>query len=180
MRYTRPYLITAVKNKKGQAIFELLIFLPFLLFFFIIMVNVGNSINSSINQQKATRRYFLYTIKNNSFIPLRNSLDFFSDEGYQVAGLYSFGFREKADNGGEKSFAPCYKIPTFFNPSGDNGEDCDSPEPGEQSSKYIRVFNFFGVCGETYFLNGDYYSTYRNLPGRAGILNTDKSCTFGN
>jgi hypothetical protein len=146
------------------------------------MIKVGNAINSSINQQKFTRRYFMYTVKNNSMIPLRNSLDPWMDEGHRVAGLYSFGFREKATNGGNFSFAPCYKISTFFTAGGDSGETCDEPEAGESTSNFIRVYNFYGLCGETYFAAGpgNYYSTYRYVPGLEAQMHSNTICTFGN
>ena len=56
-------------KEEGQAIFELLVFLPVFLFLFVVIYNIGNSINISINQQKATRRYFYYIQKGNSFLP---------------------------------------------------------------------------------------------------------------
>jgi hypothetical protein len=49
---------TKFLNQEGQAVFELLIFLPFLLFLYTIYYTAGNAINGSINQQKAVRGYF--------------------------------------------------------------------------------------------------------------------------
>ena len=51
------------ERARGQALFEFIVFLPFLLFMLTIMFTVGNAINGSINQQKAVRRYFFTSTK---------------------------------------------------------------------------------------------------------------------
>ena len=51
-------------DNKGQAVFETMMFLPVLLFFVVYMTRTGNAINASINQQKATRGYTYYLLKN--------------------------------------------------------------------------------------------------------------------
>ena len=48
-----------VANRKGQAIFEFIIFLPILLILYGVLVSVSSAINGSINQQKATRGFAL-------------------------------------------------------------------------------------------------------------------------
>lgn len=123
----------------------------------------------------------MYTIKQNPMIPLRNSLDFWLAEGYTIAGLYSFGFRAKASEGGNLSFSPCYKMSTTFG-GGDEDETCDDPVQGSNLSKFIRVYTFYGVCGETFFNIGsaNYYTTFRYIPGFERQMGGNHICTFGN
>ena len=135
---------------KGQALFEFIIFLPFLLFIVTVMFTIGNAINGSINQQKAVRRYFFYTYKGNSMAPAMGSLNFLSSRGLQRVGAVSVGWREKASIQGDsiKAFATCYRFSPLF---GTNDEDdCDKPSPDEGRSSFIRIYTQFGVCGETY------------------------------
>ena len=140
-----------VKNDEGQAIFELLVFLPIFLFLFVIIYNIGNSINISINQQKVTRRYFYYVQKGNSFLPRLSILDQWKSRGIKYSGLAMMGFRDYTE--GETPVAPCIKFPPFL--SGETDETCVAPNIGEQSTSFIRVMTVYGICGETFQLNNN-------------------------
>jgi hypothetical protein len=167
-----------VKNKnreEGQAIFEFVIFLPFLIFLYTIMYNVGNAINGSINQQKATRRYYFHFIKGNSMIPNRDDLDIYIQREIRTAGMSGLGWRE---NGGEaddgEAFGTCYKFGSFFL-GGDRSETCREVEQGVAQSKFIRIYTYFGVCGETYTVppGGNYYISDFS----SGLKNDPQGCT---
>ncbi len=82
---------TILKNQKGQAIFELIIFLPFLIFLYTIYSTTGNAINGSINQQKAVRGYFYGLLRGNSYINTTTDLDEFSEKAISVVGFSALG-----------------------------------------------------------------------------------------
>ena len=140
---------------KGQALFEFIIFLPFLLFVLTTMFAVGNAINGSINQQKAVRRYFFYIYKGNSTIPTAENLDFLASSGLQKVGAVSVGWKEKTLEQGEtgKAIATCYPFSTLFGKSDD--DDCENPSIEEGRSGFIRIYTQFGLCGETYSTFGN-------------------------
>jgi hypothetical protein len=153
-----------VKNQKGQAIFEMILFLPFLLFLYTIYYTAGNSISGSINQQKAVRGYLYNLIKGNSYIVNLNELKSFSGAGLKKVGFNSVGWNEKLE-GGKNSFAPCFKFSSLLK----NGstEECDSSEREEEdSSRFIRLFTYYGVCGPTYIETTDIVSSnpYYDIP----------------
>lgn len=132
------------KNQKGQAIFEFIIFMPFLVLLYTILYTVGNSINGSINQQKAVRGYFYTLVKSNSY--LLNAVDIaeLKNKAINKAGFFAIGWSEKKQ--GETRFAPCFKFSSMV--KGTSPEDCDdSKRPDEGSSTYIRLFTAYGVCG---------------------------------
>ena len=88
-----------LKNENGQAIFEFIIFLPFFILFFAIMVSVIGGINASINQQKTLRGYFFHSIRNNSTLPFNQDMESYLSSGLSRIGAYSFGFsKEKSMN----------------------------------------------------------------------------------
>ena len=141
------------KCERGQALFEFVVFLPFLLFILVIMYTVGNAINGSINQQKAARRYFFYIVKGNSTLPRASNLNRYAQEGLELVGSMSVGWREKSSSD-TNPYATCYALPTLFGKSDD--DECDRPSTDEGRSNFIRIYTLFGVCGETYSrLGGD-------------------------
>ena len=160
-------------NEKGQSIFEFIIFLPFMIFLLTVIISVGNSINGSINQQKAVRRYFFYIYKGNSTIPTATDLSFFARQGLQQVGVSSVGWREKAGSSGEtsSSFGTCYPFNTLFSENKD--DECDAPALVDNKSNFVRLFTFFGICGETYQkAEGDYFLpnySARSLPSSCTI-----------
>ena len=103
------------KNKKfqhqrGQAIFEFIIFLPFFILFFAVMVSVIGGINASINQQKTLRGYFFHTIRNNSTLPFNQDMNSYLSSGLSRIGAYSFGFSK--ERRGAQQLGPCFKVPS--------------------------------------------------------------------
>jgi hypothetical protein len=146
-----PY--SNLSNQKGQAIFELLLFIPFLIFLYSIYYTVGNSISASINQQKAVRGYFYALTKGNSYLNTYQDLKaFVGENGVKIVGFSAIGWREKDKN--KQSFAPCFKFSSLLKSS--SSEECDSPErPEELSSRFIRIFTFYGVCGPVYQATSD-------------------------
>lgn len=135
-------------NQKGQALFEMILFLPFLMFLYTIYYTAGNSISGSINQQKAVRGYFYALVKGNSYIISLGELKSFR-ETYNITkmGFNSVGWNEHLS--GKKSFAPCFKFSSLL--KNGSSEQCEGSErEGEGSSRFIRLFTFYGVCGPYY------------------------------
>jgi hypothetical protein len=164
----------------GQALFEFIVFLPFLIYLFTLMVTISNSINASINQQKATRGYFYYLMKGNSMAPTRSDLRDYRTRGITgLVGITAIGWREKSE--GDESVAPCFKFSTLFSPSSESGidenETCDTPSGGKVS-QFVRVYTLYGVCGATYSaLDGASGSHYiQNVPSVPSF--NSQSCTL--
>ena len=80
-------------NKKGQAMFEFVIFLPFVIVLFKMFLNIGGAINGSINQQKTLRGYFYHTLRGSSYFPSLKTLNS-SWKSFTEAGFYAIGFSE--------------------------------------------------------------------------------------
>lgn len=174
-------MIMVDKNRKfnsenGQALFEMIIFLPFLIFLFTIFYTAGNAINGSINQQKALRGYFYQVVKGNSYLLTHEDLKSHSSNGIKIAGFNAIGWNETLINE-KRSMAPCFKFSNFL--KSNSKEECESPDREEEgSSQIIRVFTMYGVCGPTYFENQEFDGSgkfYSILPeGQSGI----SSCTL--
>ncbi len=147
-----------LKNEEGQAIFELLVFLPIFLFLFVIVYNIGNSLNVSINQQKVTRRYFYFIQKGNSFLPAASLLREWKGKGFTYAGIGMMGFRDFSD--GEYPVAPCVKFPSYL--TGETDETCEDPTEGEKATSFLRIATAYGICGESFRLdaNGFWHPEY--------------------
>ncbi len=167
--------VNKILNKKGQAVFETMMFLPVLLFFVVYMIKSGNAINASINQQKSTRGYTYYLLKGNSKAFRVTDLTIFNN--MEEVGAYMVGFRQ-AEEDGASSVAPCFMVPRLpWIPSSD--ETCSetgSTIPSESS--YIRVFTLYGVCGGSYSRGrsggGDFFTT--EYPDRNEM--TKRHCLF--
>jgi hypothetical protein len=143
-----------ILNDKGQAVFELVIFLPFLIFLYSIYYTAGNSISGSINQQKAVRGYFYSLTKGNSYLNSLGDLNEYSDRSIKAVGFSTLGWREKSSAGGQNGFAPCFKFSSIL--KNEATEECDgSDREGEGSSRFIRVFTYYGVCGPVYTESSD-------------------------
>lgn len=137
-------MIMVVKNNKGQALVEFILFLPFMLMLYATISSLGNAINGSINQQKATRAYFFYINQNNSMAPkpIKNNP---IESAWKLFGMSIMGWSEKFDQ--EVPVATCYN---FKLPLGDTaGDECDEAYEAK-STQFIRVGTVFGVCGATY------------------------------
>ena len=134
-----------INNKKGQAIFEMILFLPFLLFMYTIFYTAGNSINGSINQQKALRGYFYQVVKHNSYLINTSDLNAFSS--MKQVGFFSLGWSEKMD--GKTPVANCFKFSSLL--KNGSSEECDTNvrDPAD-TSRFVRIFTMYGVCGPIY------------------------------
>lgn len=165
-----------LQNEEGQAIFELLVFLPVFLFLFVVIYNIGNSLNISINQQKASRRYFYYLQKGNSFLPRMNILQEWKNRGFKYSGLDMIGYRDYTD--GETPVAPCFKFPSFL--TGETDETCDEPSEGEGETNFIRIMTVYGICGETFRLSdqGHWLREYSNGEGIQNRRSSSTSCSL--
>lgn len=132
-----------VKHQQGQALIELIIFLPLMITLYSVIGGFASSINGSINQQKITRSYFYYRVQNNSTIPTPKVGDF---DNWKTFGMFFIGWRDKYVNG-DSPVMPCFKITIPFkeNPA-DKCEDAYS----ETKTLWIRVGTIYGICGATY------------------------------
>lgn len=160
-------------NQKGQALIELIIFLPLMFMFYSMIAGFANAINGSINQQKITRSYFYYRAQHNSTLPKPDVDKTFTN--WKTFGMYIIGWREYFAAGGQKPVSPCYKLTV---PLGTNGTDnCEEPYT-TPNTQYIRVQTVYGICGTTYERFDSYvlpipdYSggDYRTLINRAGCI----------
>ena len=135
-------------NQNGQALFEMILFLPFLIFLYTIFYTAGNSISGSINQQKAVRSYFYNRLKGNSYIVSLPDLRSHLKHAVTKVGFTALGWNDYLDDS-NKSFAPCFKFSSILKNGSE--ETCDSDEREEPgSSRFIRLFTFYGVCGAYY------------------------------
>lgn len=166
--------VKSLLNKDGQALVEFLLFLPFMLMLYATISSLGNSINGSINQQKATRAYFYYINQNNSMIP-KPFKGFPVEDNWRLFGHTIIGWKEKFSSG-DKPVATCYK---FALPLGDTeGDECDEGYNGK-TTQFIRVGTVYGICGATY---SNESGKIVLLPGGGSALTTtvanDKGCNI--
>lgn len=131
-------------SQKGQALIELIIFLPLMITIYSVIGGFASSINGSINQQKITRAYFYYRIQNNSTIPgPKTNRDFTQ---WKQFGMFFIGWRDKLN--GDSPVMPCYKISIPFKEAPeDNCED----QYTQDKTLWVRVGTVYGVCGQTYY-----------------------------
>ena len=141
-------------GEKGQAIFEFIIFLPFFILFFAVMVSVIGGINASINQQKALRGYFFYSIKNNSTLPFNQDMASYLGKGVSRVGAYSFGWTK--EQRGESQLGSCFKVPSL------SPRDSQCEEGIEDNvTGLIKIFSAYGVCSGSYiFSEGKVFVDY--------------------
>jgi len=134
-------------KQKGQALFEFILFVPFMLSVYTLTVSFTSAINGSINQQKATRGYFYARSLNNSYFPSREVLS--SLDGVQYAGQVVIGWKRVLD--GRVPVAPCFKLRSLV--SSELSDQCETEfDEGTTSTKYIRPKTMYGYCGATYFV----------------------------
>ncbi|MAW07089.1 MAG: hypothetical protein CME61_02280 [Halobacteriovoraceae bacterium] len=155
-------MITDVKvrqiNKKGQAMFEFVIFLPFVIVLFKMFLNIGGAINGSINQQKTLRGYFYHTLRGSSYFPSLKTLDS-SWKTFSEAGFYAIGFSETLID--DKPISPCYKIEPFFGPDVDKCLE----RPKNNKSQFIKPKTMYGLCGAHYRFQADKWMEVSRSPG---------------
>ena len=97
---------------------------------------------------------------------MARDLSYLSEQGLQLVGAVSVGWREKSA-GGEtgESFATCYPFSRLFGENDD--DDCFSPSIDEGRSNFIRIYTQFGLCGETYITSDDSNTFSPDYFGRA-------------
>jgi hypothetical protein len=143
-----------LRENGGQSIFELIVFVPLLLIVLTIMINTGNAINASINQQKATRGYYYFLLRGNSMIQRAAWLSQGWGFGFTEMGFNAVGWR-KSDAGSADGipFAACFKYSSFLSNLGGETE-CDDPsDSAEQRSPFVKIFTVYGMCSQTYQSN---------------------------
>ncbi len=134
------------KNEDGQAMFELVLFVPILIYLGGLIMNFGNSINASINQQKFTRGYTYYLLNGNSNGLIERDLRQLANLNLVSANI--IGWRFKEEGSGSVSFGAYYRLPNVpF--AGSASEDCLEKFSDNQTS-CIKIFTLYGICGETY------------------------------
>jgi hypothetical protein len=144
---TKKELFFSFKNNQGQALIEFLLFLPFMLMMFVVVNNFAEAINSSINQQKATRSYFYLKIQNSPQI-VRPSRD---DGGvptfltWTSFGHFFIGWADYLNT--NSPVAPCYKLNLPLEP--DPSDRCEN-RYNKLTTQFIRVGTAYGACGGTY------------------------------
>ncbi len=152
-----------VKNKKGQALIELIIFLPLMFSLYGIISGFANAINGSINQQKIARAYFYFRIQNSSMIPRIHPVDPETGEStgqdsWTKFGMFFIGWADYLE-GGRDPIMPCYEITIPFVQSGN--DSCELPY-STPSTQFIRVGTVYGICGATFAK--DQYQQYYLVP----------------
>jgi hypothetical protein len=135
-------------RERGQALIEFILFLPFMLMMYTVVVNLGDAIHGSINQQKATRAYFYYRIQNSPQVtrPVRGSGGAPVFNAWNVFGQFWVGWADYLE-GGRQPVYPCYRLNL---PVGSSASDTCEESYDEPTSQFIRVGTVYGVCGATY------------------------------
>jgi len=131
------------KNQSGQALIELIIFLPLMFTLYSVISGFASAINGSINQQKISRAYFYYRLQNNSTIPKPSSDRSF--EAWGRFGMFFIGWKDYFK--GQTPVMPCYRISIPF-----KAAPTDKCEESYSNTKtlYVRVGTVYGMCGATF------------------------------
>lgn len=149
-----------LRSSRGQALIELIVFLPMMFMIYSLISGFASAINGSINQQKITRAYFYFRTQNNSTAPTPD----YPDQGYktwQRFGMTFIGWRAKFLPGDNPSMA-CYRV-SLLTASGKDKE-CDQAY-NEPVAQFIRVGTIYGICGASYQVDNGEVSL---LPHRLG------------
>lgn len=157
-----------IKNQKGQAIIELIIFLPLMFVLYSMISGFANAINGSINQQKFTRAYFYYRLQNNSTIPKPTAENI--EGNWSTFGMFFIGWRERFES--NKPVAPCYQLTI---PLSANDDDKCEDKYTNPSTMFIRVETVYGVCGGTYEKVGSDYPLLPDYFNRPFQLTTSET-----
>ncbi len=136
-------MLTERKNQQGQALIELIIFLPLMFTLYSLISGFAGAINGSINQQKISRAYFYYRIQNNSTIPKPDEERTYS--AWRKFGMFYIGWKDYFKN--ESPVMPCYRISIPLKAA---QQDVCEDRYTNPTSQYIRVGTVYGFCGGTY------------------------------
>lgn len=135
-------------QQDGQALIELIIFLPLMLTLYSVIGGFASSINGSINQQKITRAYFYYRIQNNSTVP---GPKLGSWDKWKKFGMFYIGWKDYFQ-GDASPVMPCYKVSIPFKEA--EKDKCEEAYTKAQTL-WVRVGTVYGICGATYVNNND-------------------------
>jgi hypothetical protein len=136
---------------RGQALIELIIFLPIIISLFSVVGGYATAINGSINQQKITRAYFYLRIQNNSTIPGPSASSEEAMANWKKFGMFFIGWKDYFINQ-SSPVMPCYKVTIPFKNS--NLSSCEEAYSNQQT-QFVRVGTVYGLCGATYInVNG--------------------------
>lgn len=147
-------------NQEGQALFEFIAFIPFLLMLYSITLTISNSLNASINQQKSTRSYFYYLNQNDSRFPTADR-----EYNFSFFSMSIIGWATELE--AQVPVAPCFELQI---PIGDiEGDECKSAY-SEDKTQFIRVGTVYGLCGASYVNNDKNISMLPYKNASAGSL----------
>jgi hypothetical protein len=145
-------------NQKGQALIELIIFLPLMFMFYSMISGFANAINGSINQQKIARSYFYYRVQGNSMVPKPDADQTYMN--WKTFGMFYVGWKDKFIS--QKPISPCYKLSIPLAPGAtDNCED----RYMTKSTMFIRVQTVYGICGASYARSDTFVSLIPDFSG---------------
>ncbi len=130
-------------DQNGQALIELIIFLPLMVTLYSVVGGFASSINGSINQQKIVRSYFYYRIQNNSTIPGPKSGDW---DTWRQFGMFFIGWKDYFKDE-STPVMPCYNVKVPF--KNDVKDLCEDAYK-DTKTLWVRVGTVYGVCGGTY------------------------------
>ena len=169
-----------VKNKKllsekGQALVEFMLFLPFMLIMYTLVLSVSSSINGAINQQKVTRGFFYYRAMNNSVMPKpRRGENFY--QKFRIFGMQVSGWKIKTI--GDSPVLACYKFRVPMS-AGVEDQNCDERYPAG-FTQFVRVGTVYGICAETH-LTDDSNNIRKSIHSGSPLSVIDgKACSLSN
>jgi hypothetical protein len=139
--------VVKMKKQKGQALFEFIFFMPFMLLLVTLFLNFGGSINGSINQQKATRGYFYSLLMNNSTTPTLDMLK--SLQPLDSVGASIAGWSSDEVTGGKTPLGACYRLSNFMT-SGPSDKCEDPRDPAAKATNFVRIYTAYGVCSASF------------------------------
>ena len=140
-----------ILNEEGQAFFEMIVFVPFMLYLFSLIITFGNSVNGSINQNKILRGAYYHLLNHNSMAPRKDFLESLQDAGVGNVGMFVLGYQEAKQE--DLAIAACYRVNKVF--GGTVDEQCSDPPPaGEEGTNQIRLYTFYGLCTASFSANG--------------------------
>ncbi len=155
-------LPSSMMDAKGQAMIEFIFFLPLFFLVYSFIQPYMQSVYASINQQKVTRHYFYYYLKNHSFFP-KPEYDFHLS--LRSFGMTFIGFAGSFNN--TQPIATCYKM---MHAEEDNCKKSYS----KPETDFIRIATVYGACGATYIQEGGkfFLSPFKN----AQEVNSKEGC----
>ncbi|MDH4466551.1 MAG: pilus assembly protein [Bacteriovoracaceae bacterium] len=164
-----------IDNENGQALIELVVLFPLFIMMFGFLINVGNSINVAINQQKVTRAYFYAYAKSNSMFPLNDS--FYPDSPLSQWTQFSMsfiGWRERFKSGTQLPRLACVRLKIPYLPIKET--TCESYQ--QEKTEFIRIGTVYGLCGATYTRAGAPDQFFRGVVSSPADVASEAACTI--